>query len=385
MTSKRDLARDCAPKPLIAIASNSVGDIAKGRRSLIEALQRDGYRIAALVPERAQGEQIEGVDTYRVPMNPKGLSPIEDLATLLAYRKTLRRIGARAFLGFTIKPNLYGSMAARTLGLKRFNNITGLGVMFARKGPLAVLVRLLYRAALTGSDTVFFQNCDDRDLFVRSGLVKETQATVLPGSGVDLNRFKPAASRQADGQTIFLLAGRLLWDKGVREFVAAARALRKRRSDLRFQILGMVEPRSPDAVAKADLERWTKEGVVDYLGSLADVRPAFAAADCIVLPSYYREGVPRVLLEGAAMAKPLITADSPGCRDAVDDGITGLLCAPRSTESLMKALERFASLTLAQRKSMSQAGRKKMERAFDERIVHRAYLKMLDKAFAQPL
>lgn len=383
MTSRRAQASEDRPKPLVAVSSNSVGDIAKGRRSLIEALRRKGYRIAILAANGGTKVTlaIEGIDFHSIPMEPRGLSPLEDLATLLAYRRTLRRIGARAFLGFTIKPNIYGSLAARSLGLKRINNITGLGVMFARRGPIAALVRALYRIALWGADTIFFQNCDDRDLFVGAKLVRDDQAWVLPGSGVDLARFRPTKPATSQSETRFLLAGRLLWDKGIREFVSAARTLRSRRSDLRFQILGMVEPPSRDAVPLGDLEKWAAEGLVDFLGAADDVRHHFAAADCIVLPSYYREGVPRVLLEGAAMGKPLITANSPGCRDAVDDGVTGYICEPRSTESLVEALERFAELSRVQRIAMGQAGREKMKREFDERFVHRAYVDALIKAF----
>lgn len=384
MTSRRAPPRGDEAKPLIALSSNSIGDIAKGRRSLIEALQREGYRIAVLTP--GGGEEvplaIKGVQFHAVPMKPRGLSPFEDLATFLSYRRTLRRIGARAFLGFTIKPNIYGSLAARSLGLKRINNITGLGVMFARRGPLAALVRTLYRLALSNSYTVFFQNRDDRDLFVGSKLIRAEQARILPGSGVDLRRFSPTPAKKTEGSAVFLLAGRLLWDKGVGEYVAAARTLKERHPELQFQILGFVEPPSAEAVPVADLERWSAEGVVQYLGSADDVRPAFAAADCIVLPSYYREGVPRVLLEGAAMAKPLITANSPGCRDAVEDGITGLLCEPRSQDSLADALERFADMAVGQRLAMGKAGRAKMEREFDEKIVHRAYVEALAKVFA---
>ena len=177
----------------------------------------------------------------------------------------------------------------------------------------------------------------------------------------------------------FLLAARLLWDKGIGEFVEAARRLRRDFPDARFQILGIVERRSTAAVPLSKLQEWSGEGVIDYLGSADDVRPALAAADCIVLPSYYREGVPRVLLEAAAMGIPVITTDMPGCREAVDNGATGLLCEPRSVDSLVEAMDRMIRMTPAERAAMGLAARAKMEGEFREEIVHGAYLDALGK------
>ena len=225
-------------------------------------------------------------------------------------------------------------MAAGSLGIPAINNISGLGAVFVRRGLLRQLVERLYRFALRRSVTVFFQNRDDLQLFVDRRIVTPAQAKLLPGSGVDLAHFTPAPL-PAEGAVTFLLAARLLWDKGVGEFVEAARRLRRDFPDARFRILGNVERKSAAAVPLSKLQEWSGEGVIDYLGSADDVRPALAAADCIVLPSYYREGVPRVLLEAAAMGIPVITTDMPGCREAVEDGATGLLCEPRSVNSLV--------------------------------------------------
>jgi len=369
-------------RPILAISSNNLGAIATGRANLIAALQKQGYAVVALAPDGPERAPLEkmGVAVHPVPVDARGLSPLRDLSTLLAYQRALKQSGASAFLGFTIKPNIYGSLAARSLGIATINNITGLGEVFARDRVLARLVRSLYRAALTKSATVFFQNMDDRDIFLRGRLIRPEQARLLPGSGVDLNRFKPRAGKR-DGKTVFLLAGRLLWDKGIKEFVDAARSLKAGRADVEFRMMGSIEPPSASAVPEADLRRWEDDRTIDFLGQQADIRPAFAAADCIVLPSYYREGVPRVLLEGAAMGKPLITTDWPGCRDAVDDGITGLLCEPRSAASLGQAMARIADMSCEESNAMGVAGRTKMERDFDEAIVHRAYVEALADLF----
>jgi glycosyltransferase involved in cell wall biosynthesis len=370
---------------IVALSSNDGWSILNNRSSLIRFLLGAGYRVAVLAPEDEHSSAIRalGVDFRPVPMTPRGLSPLADARTLLAYRRQLRAAGAQAFLGFTIKPNIYGSLAARMLRIPVINNITGLGAAFAGGGWLSTIVRSLYRAALRRSATVFFQNAHDKSLFESEGLVAARQAARLPGSGVDLAHFAPQP-RKTGGPITFLLPARLLWDKGIDEFVEAARRLRAGRRDLRFQILGFVERPSPAALPKAKLHEWDAEGIVEYLGSASDVRPVFAEADCIVLPTYYREGVPRVLLEASAMGLPVIASDWPGCVDAVDDGVTGLLCQPRSAENLAAAMARIAGMSAGERAAMGQAGRAKMEREFGEEIIHRAYLDALIRAGVHP-
>ena len=370
--------------PLIALSANDGWAILNYRRGLIAALQADGYRIAVLVPDGPHSAAIQalGVEFVPVPIEARGRSPGEDLRTLAAYHRRLRALRPAAFLGFTIKPNIYGSMAAHLLGIPVINNITGLGAMFERKGPLNRLVGALYRLALGRSAKVFFQNRDDRDLFVERGLVRREQAGLLPGSGVDLGHFQPREAEGHEGAT-FLFAARLLWAKGVGEFVEAARIVRSKRPETCFRILGPIEPSGPGAVGKPELDQWVEEGVIEYRGSTDDVRGEIAEADCVVLPSYYREGVPRILLEAAAMAVPVIAADSVGCRDAVRDGKTGLLCAPRAPASLADAMLAIAAMTPAERSAMGQAGRAWMEREFGEAVVHRAYRDALQGALSK--
>ncbi|MEO6224506.1 MAG: glycosyltransferase family 4 protein [Sphingomicrobium sp.] len=377
-----DPAPTTAPGPVIALGANDSWNLLNYRAGLIRALQHSGFRVAALTPEgpHSAGFDAIGVTFHPVPMKARGTSPLGDLRTLLAFRRQLKASGAAAFLGFTAKPNVYGTLAASNAHVPAICNISGLGAVFGRAGPLQELLARLYRVALRRASTVFFQNRDDLALFEAKGLVDPAKADLLPGSGVDLERFSPGGGKRADGPFTFLFAARLLWDKGVREFADAARIVRARRSDVRFQILGFVEPEGRTAVPLRQLRDWQSEGVLDYLGATGDVRSAVAAADCVVLPSYYREGVPRVLLEAAAMGRPLITTDAPGCREAVDDHVTGLLCQPRSVDSLVAAMEALLAVSVEEREAMGQAGRAKMERQFDEKLVHRAYLSALAKA-----
>ena len=375
-----------ASGPLIALSANDGWGIVNFRRGLIAALHAAGYRVVVLAPDGPHSQAIRalGADFVALPIQARGRSPVADLRTLAAYHRRLRVLRPAAFLGFTIKPNIYGSMAAHLLGIPVINNITGLGAMFERKGPLNRLVAALYRLALGRSATVFFQNPDDCGLFVQRGMVRPEQAALLPGSGVDLDHFSP---RQApsNGPVTFLLAARLLWAKGIGEYVEAARIVRAEREDVRFRLLGPVEPEGPGAVAEANLQGWRDEGLIDYRGVASDVRPKLAEADCVVLPSYYREGTPRILLEAAAMAIPVIAADSVGCREAVIAGETGLLCEPRSAESLAEAMLAIASMDAAHRQTMGRAARAFMERCFSEAVVHRAYLDALSVALSKGL
>jgi glycosyltransferase involved in cell wall biosynthesis len=211
-------------------------------------------------------------------------------------------------------------------------------------------------------------------LFVERRIVRSDQARVLPGSGVDLERFSPAP--QPSGPTIFLLIARLLRDKGVVEFVEAARRLRAEFPDARFQLLGPIDEGNRSAIGRVEVDRWVADGVVEYLGTMDDVRPAIAAATAVVLPSY-REGLPRSLLEGAAMARPLIAADVPGCRAVVDDGVNGYLCRVRDPSSLADAMRRLAQASMAERQAMGEAARRKVQERFSEELVTRAYLEVL--------
>ncbi len=313
-----------------------------------------------------------------LPVDNKGSSPIQDALLFLRYLNLFWRLRPDVFLGYTIKPNVYGSLAAHLFGIPVINNVSGLGTAFIRETWLTRVVKLLYRVALRSSRTVFFQNQDDRDLFLRLGLVRREAAALLPGSGINLDKFRPAAQAAPASQT-FLLIGRLIWDKGVREYVEAARLVKRRFPEARFQVLGFLDVENRSAISRSQMNAWVEEGLVEYLGTADDVRPAIAAASCVVLPSY-REGTPRTLLEAAAMGKPIIATDVPGCRNVVDDGVNGFLCAVRDHEDLAGKLAAFLSLDEAQKMQMGLASRVKVEAEFDERIVMSRYLGAIESA-----
>ena len=366
-----------APRRVV-VAANSSWNIVNFRIGLIRALERAGYEPVVVAPPDAAAEpRMAELQAQRVAVgiDRSGLNPLADLRLLGNYRRILKRLRPAAFLGFTVKPNIYGCIAARSLGIPAFANISGLGTAFIRPGPLRAFVTLLYRVGLSRASVVFFQNPDDRELFIERRMVRADQARLLPGSGVDLDSFMP--SPQPPGPATFLLIARLLGDKGVREFAAAARALRAQIPDARFQLLGPIDEGNRTAIARAELDGWIAQGLVDYLGETDDVRPYVAAASAVVLPSY-REGLPRTLLEAAAMARPLIATDVPGCREVVEDGVNGFLCEVRDSTSLANAMKKLAELSPSQRLAMGEAGRRKVQDKFSETVVIRAYLNALD-------
>ena len=370
---------DSPTAPTAVIAANSGWNILNFRRPVIESLRAAGWRVVGLAPDDGSAADIRslGVDFIPVRVDSSGLSPLRDGRLFLDYLRILRSLRPQAFLGFTVKPNIYGSLAAGMLGLKVVNNISGLGTAFLRPGPLNWLVSRLYRLALRRSSTIFFQNSNDLDLFVGQGLARPGQARLIPGSGIDLERFRPQAMPSVEsGPFRFLFIGRLLRDKGLVEYAEAARLLASRWPNAECAILGFAGSDNRSAVPIAEVERWQAEGIVTYLGETDDVRPFITEAHCVVLPSY-REGLPRSLLEAAAMARPMIASDVPGCREIVSDGVTGFLCEARSPGSLARAMEAMLRLDEAERAAMGARARRKVEQGFDQALVAQAYSEAL--------
>ncbi len=367
------------PRPLhIVMTVNAAWNIVNFRMPLVNALLADGHKITVLAPADDSVARLReaGCGFVDLNMDKKGLNPLRDGGLLIRFRRHFKRLGPDLVLSFTIKNNVFGALAAKSLGLRFVPNVTGLGTAFLSGGLLLQLARTLYRLAFRKLPTVFFQNRDDRDLFLETGLVTDKQAELLPGSGIDLSAFSPAPYPRTGDQTRFLLVARLIRDKGVMEFVEAARILRRDHPSLRFQLLGAIGFANRTSIDRALVEQWQDEGLVDYLGTVDDVRPLMADAHCIVLPSY-REGAPRTLIEGAAMARPAIATDVPGCNSVVDDGETGLLCNVRDAADLADKVRTFAALDDSEKRAMGLAARAKIEREFSVDIVIAAYRSLI--------
>lgn len=374
-------------KPKLLLSVNSAWNIANFRSGLVRALQAEGWDVVAAAPADEHVERVRalGCRFIDLPMDNGGTRPWRDLTLYRAYKALLREERPEVFLGFTIKPNVYGSLAAQSLGIPVINNIAGLGTAFIGRTWLRPVARALYRHALRRSHRVLFQNEDDRRYFVDAGLVVPAQTDRVPGSGIDLTAFAPLPlpPRGPSDPVRFLFVGRVLRDKGIVEFVEAARQLRAAAACAEFAILGPLATANRSAVSQADVDAWVAEGVVRYLGVADDVRPFVAAAHCVVLPSY-REGVPRTLLEAASMGRPLIATDAVGCREVVDDGVNGYLARIGDSGDLADRCARFAAASPAAQGRMGLASRTKAEREFDERRVFAKYIECT-RPFLRPV
>ncbi len=361
------------------ISINTSWNIYHFRAGLMAALRSAGYRIVSAAPKDAYTQRLIGnVDRHiTLPMDNAGTSPLNDMLLFFRYYQLLRREKPSVLLSYTIKPNIYGALAARIVGIPVIANVSGLGTAFIRESWLTRVVCLLYRVAFRHVACVFFQNPEDRRLFIARRLVAAERAHVLPGSGVDLDYFSPRPSlRHAQEPFAFVLIARLLWDKGIGEYVAAARRVKATHPGTRFRLVGPRAVRNQTAITDAQIDAWVAEGVIDYLGEIEDVRDVLAAHDCVVLPSY-REGMSRVLIEAAAMGKPIIATDVVGCHHVVDHEKNGLVCRVRDAAHLAETMERFLALAPEQRTQMGIESRAKAVREFDEAQVFSAYLSQM--------
>ncbi|MFS1981822.1 glycosyltransferase family 4 protein [Vibrio lentus] len=366
----------------IVITSNTSWYLYNFRRNTILVLLDSGYRVVAIAPKDDYSKKLEalGAEYHHIAIDQGGTNPIKDIGTFFSFAKLYRKIRPAAVLNFTPKNNIYSTLAASLFGAKSINNIAGLGMVFINENLTAKLARFLYKISQPKAHTIFFQNEDDRALFAKHRLAPLDITDRVPGSGADLSRFSVSPSKD-DGVVRFLLIARMLYDKGIGHYVEAARDLKAKYGDaVEFRLLGFLDVNNPSAVSKQDMQFWVDEGIVNYLGTSDSVEKEIAQVDCMVLPSFYREGVPKSLLEACAMGKPIVTTDNVGCRETVDDGINGYLCEPRSTASLVEKLALLISQSHEQRLQMGLESRTKVENEFDEKIVINKYLEAVRSA-----
>lgn len=356
----------------ILISINASWNIYNFRRPLIHMLQEKGYEVITAAPEDAYSDRLrEFSDYHPIAMSSASTSPFQDFLLFCRYLRLLRKLRPDVMLGYTIKPNIYGSFACRLLGIPIINNVSGLGTAFIRHNWVTTIAKTLYRQAFKSSAWVFFQNAEDRTLFIENRMVDAARTQIIPGSGIDLEHYQPQPAPARD-HLRFLLIARMLWDKGISEYIEAARIVKHRYPNTVFQLLGPTGADNRTAIPLQTLQGWVEEGVVEYLGETDDVRDYIAASDAVVLPSY-REGMSRALLEGMAMGRPLIATDVPGCRDTIDEGKSGLLCQLKDPEDLANKLIQFIEITPEKREEMGRASREKAEKEFDHNIVLEAY------------
>jgi glycosyltransferase involved in cell wall biosynthesis len=351
---------------------------------LIKELIHKGFKVTAIAPIDEYSQKLKelGCDYHPLEIDSKSKNPFYDISLLFRMRKVLAQTKPDVLLNFTIKPNVYGSLAARSLGIKCINNVAGMGTLFTDGFLSRTVLKSLFKISQLKVKTVFFQNPDDFAELTKRNIVNKSIAHLLPGSGVNLSEF-PFTPSSEHKQVNFLLIARMIYPKGVKELVLAAdRLIEKGYHNFQVQLLGEMGVNNPFAIPEPEMEHFCKKSYVNYLGKTDDVKSVIQQADAVVLPSYYREGTPKSLLEALAIGRPIITTNMPGCKETVIDEVNGFICEPKSIDDLASKMERFLNLEFSKKLEMGKQSRKLAETKFDEQIVIDEYLKAINRALA---
>ncbi len=364
-------------KKIVLVCNTSWG-MMMFRSGLMKRLIKEGYEVSVLAPFDNHSKEIEdlGCRYIDVAIDNKGSNILKDYFLFRKLYKYYKKIEPDLIFHYTIKPNIYGTMAARKAGVKSISVITGLGYTFINKGLTTKIAKVLYKRSLKYAKKVWFINHEDRKKFVKERLLHRDLMEILPGEGVDMQKYAPREKRVKDGDFKFVLIARLLWDKGVGELVKASKEIKKTYPNVKVQLVGFVDAKNPQAISKAQVDDWVEKGFVEYLGSTDDVRDFISEADCVVLPSY-REGVSKILLEAASMAKPIIASNVPGCRDIVEHGGSGYLCKVKDASDLVLKMKKMLTLSKEELLSMGILGRELVKKEFDESIIIDKYLQII--------
>ncbi len=359
-------------KKILILANNAVG-LYNFRFELINKLINQGFQVYFSIPEPAEDGKVKliintGAKHIQTFINRRGMNPLEDLKLIKEYKKIIREIDPDLILTYTIKPNIYGTYAASKYKKPVIMNITGIGSSLANR-KLKYVVKKLYKYACAKATFVFFQNESNYSFFVSNNMVNKHKTKIIPGSGVNIDKFRPVDKKNKDEKMRFLYIGRIMKEKGIEEYLQVAESLIKKYSNLEFCIVGSFEEEKYRDIIH-------NKSVI-YLGISNDVREEIREADCIVNPSYH-EGMSNVLLEGAAMGKPLIASNIPGCKEIVEDGENGYLFKVKSAASLEDKIIQFIEIGSKERKLMGKKSREKVEAEFDRNIVINEYLKAIN-------
>ncbi len=361
----------------IAIVLNTSWNIFNFRMGLIKSLIDNGHDVIAIAPEDEYSKTLvdAGCIYEKVTMDSRGANPVKDMALTYELYRIYKRVRPDVALHFTIKPNIYGTLAARLLNIPSINNVCGLGTVFLKKGLVSLIAKMMYKLAFRYPNKILFQNNEDCDLFIKSRIINKEVSDIVPGSGLDIQRFFPE-KHKSTGKFTFLLVSRLIRDKGIYEFIEAIRKLKQKGIDARFQVVGAIDEKHKRGIPARQIHEWIDEQLIDYRGRVTDVREYIKKADCVVLPSY-REGTPRTLLEAAGMGKPIITTDVAGCNNVVEDQYNGYLCRLKDADDLASKMEKMLNNSSAEREIMGLNGRTKIENNFNEDVVIDKYLNLI--------
>lgn len=356
----------------ILIATNHSYMFYRFRKELVEALMQE-HEVILSTPFVGHEDDLQamGLRCIDTEIDRRSINPFKDMKLLKAYRKMLDEIQSDLVITYSIKPNIYMGSACKAKGIPYVTNVQGLGTAF-EKPVLSSVVPVMYRSALRKARTVFFENEENAQFFLHKNIISAQQMKVLPGAGINLDEY-PYVPMKDDGVCSFLFVGRIMKEKGVDEFFTAAKTIKAELGEkVAFDVVGFYE----DAY-KGTVDQLVADGVINFHGFQTDVHPFYEAADCVVLPSYH-EGMSNVLLEAAASGRPLITSDIPGCREAVEDGVSGYLCPAKDADALYEAMRRFVELPENCRGELGRRGRERMEQRFSKTAVVAETIKHLE-------
>lgn len=353
----------------ILILVNKYTTITKFRLEVVQALVEQGYDVYVSVPEHDCVNEIKAVDATIIPVNmdKNGMNPVDDFKLMLYYRKLMKKLKPAVVLTYTIKPNVYGGMAATLCKIPYVANITGLGTALEKGGMLQKLALQLYKMGLKHVSKVFFQNEDNRKFFEKHNIALGKHDSI-PGSGVNLQKFVPLPYEEKD-TVAFAFISRIMKEKGIEQYLDAARVIQTKYPHTEFHVCGF-----GDSDYEEKMEKLHEDGLIIYHGLLHDVRGMLQDSHCIIHPTFYPEGMSNVLLESAASCRPIISTNRAGCREAIDHGINGYLVEEQNSEDLIQKIETFLALSFEEKKAMGEAGREKVQRQFDRNIVVERYL-----------
>lgn len=364
----------------IAFTDNSFWGLLNFRGDVIKALHSERNEITLIAPfdSNVSLEEYEGIKYIPIKLSRKGKNPFQEINYLYSLFKIYRENKFDLVFHYTIKPNIYGNIAGKLTKTDCISIIPGLGHLFINENMATKIAEKLYKFALNFSREIWFLNNDDKELFIKKKLVESRKVKVLPGEGINLEKFYPIPNDRTDNKIIFLMVARVLWEKGFKEYVESAEFLKQKYDNLEFQLLGIIDEDNPSGVKKEIIEDYHKKGIINYLGTSNKVREIIANCDCVVLPSFYKEGLPRTLMEGAAMEKPLITTNIQGCKEVVENDYNGYLCKAKDVKDLIRQMEKFILLPKGKKIELGTNGRIKMKKEFDLKIIKINYLGVLE-------
>jgi len=359
----------------ILILSNHFITLYNFRKELIKRLNDEGHEVYISMPKSEDNKFFKdmGCKIIETPIDRRGINPVRDLGLIMSYIRIMKEVKPDIVFSYTIKPNIYGSIASNITKNKQVNNITGTGGTFLKRNFVSEVAKHLYKMSIKKSYKVFFQNSGDRDLFVKNNMVKDNYA-MLPGSGVNLEQFQ-VSDLPSDEETSFIFMGRIMELKGIDQYLETANVVKVEYPKTNFYIAGFIE----EEKYKSIIEEYDSKGIIKYIGFQKDIKSWIEKCHCTILPSHGGEGVPNVLLESAAMGRVCIASIINGSKDVIDDGVTGYLFETGSTEDLKDKVKKFLDLSFEEKVNMGLAGRAKVEREFDRQIVIDKYLDEIRK------